>query len=137
MERSQFSAGGAGRPCRSASDPRQELPPDRPGAGCGQERCPSLGEARHGCYEKIFEKRIAIEDEKKDGFGQVFKSALQAVNDKQVYSDEMTNKLVLGEDVEIHEVMLAAEEASLALQTAVQVRNKLTEAIKELTNLQI
>ena len=33
--------------------------------------------------EKIFEKRIAIEDEKKDGFGQVFKSALQAVNDKQ------------------------------------------------------
>lgn len=87
--------------------------------------------------EKIFEKRIAIEDEKKDGFGQVFKSALQAVNDKQVYSDEMTNKLVLGEGVEIHEVMLAAEEASLALQTAVQVRNKLTEAIKELTNLQI
>ena len=47
------------------------------------------------------------------------------------------DKLVLGEDVEIHEVMLAAEEASLALQTAVQVRNKLTEAIKELTNLQI
>ena len=44
--------------------------------------------------EKIFEKRIAIEDENKDGFGQVFKSALQAVNDKQVYSDEMTNKLV-------------------------------------------
>lgn len=87
--------------------------------------------------EKIFEKRISIEDEKKDGFGQAFKSALQAVNDKQVYSDEMTNKLVLGEDVEIHEVMLAAEEASLALQTAVQVRNKLTEAIKELTNLQI
>ena len=39
--------------------------------------------------------------------------------------------------MEIHEVMLAAEEASLALQTAVQVRNKLTEAIKELTNLQI
>ena len=53
------------------------------------------------------------------------------------YKLSMINKLVLGEDVEIHEVMLAAEEASLALQTAVQVRNKLTEAIKELTNLQI
>ena len=87
--------------------------------------------------KKYLKKKIAIEDEKKDGFGQGFKSALQAVNDKQVYSDEMTNKLVLGEDVEIHEVMLAAEEASLALQTAVQVRNKLTEAIRELTNLQI
>ena len=46
---------------RSASDPRQELPPDRPGAGCGQERCPALGEARHGCYEKIFEKSSVSE----------------------------------------------------------------------------
>ena len=49
----------------------------------------------------------------------------------------MTNELVLGGDVEIHEVMLAAEEAALSLQLAVQVRNKLTEAVKELTNLQL
>ena len=28
-----FSAGGAGHPGRGTSDPRQELPPDRPGAG--------------------------------------------------------------------------------------------------------
>lgn len=87
--------------------------------------------------EKIFEKRIAIEDEKKDGLDKYLKVHYKLSMNKQVYSDEMTNKLVLGEDVEIHEVMLAAEEASLALQTAVQVRNKLTEAIKELTNLQI
>ena len=45
-----------GIPRGGASDPRQELPPDCPRAGCGQERCPSLGEARHSCYEKIFEK---------------------------------------------------------------------------------
>ena len=46
----------SGHPGGGASDPRQELPPDCPRAGCGQERCPTLGEARHSCYEKIFEK---------------------------------------------------------------------------------
>ena len=57
----QFSAGGAGRPGGGTSDPRQELPPDCPGARRGQERCPALGKARHGCYEKIFEKSSVSE----------------------------------------------------------------------------
>ena len=35
--------------------------PDCPGTGCGQERCPALGEARHDCYEKIFEKSSVSE----------------------------------------------------------------------------
>ena len=67
----------------------------------------------------------------------MLKDALNAVNEKQVYADELTNELVLGGDVQVHEVMLAAEEAALSLQLAVQVRNKITEAVKELTNLQI
>lgn len=87
--------------------------------------------------ENIFEESISTTEESSLNFGQVFKDALQSVNDKQIYSDEMTNELVLGGDVEVHEVMLAAEEASLSLQLAVQVRNKITEAVKELTNLQI
>ena len=33
VERPQLSAGGAGHPGGGASDPRQKLPPDRPGAG--------------------------------------------------------------------------------------------------------
>ena len=49
------------RPGRGASDPRQELPPDCPRAGSGQERCSALGEARHVCYEKIFEKSSVSE----------------------------------------------------------------------------
>ena len=35
--------------------------PNRPGARRGQECCPTLGEARHGCYEKIFEKSSVSE----------------------------------------------------------------------------
>ena len=50
-----------GIPGRGASDPRQELSPNRSGARRGQECCPTLGEARHGCYEKIFEKSSVSE----------------------------------------------------------------------------
>ena len=87
--------------------------------------------------EMIFEETSSVNKSSALGFGEVFKEALQSVNEKQIYSDEITNELVLGGDVEIHEVMLAAEEAALSLQLAVQVRNKLTEAVKELTNLQL
>ena len=34
-----------GRPGGGTSDPRQELPPDCPGARRGQERCPALGQS--------------------------------------------------------------------------------------------
>ena len=87
--------------------------------------------------EAIFQETSSVKENTAVQFGDIFKDALEKVNDKQIYSDEMTNELVLGGDVEIHEVMLAAEEASLSLQLAVQVRNKITEAVKELTNLQI
>ena len=91
--------------------------------------------------ESVFElsNKSSIETTSKSNsdFGQLLKDALNSVNDKQIYADKLTNELVLGGDVEVHEVMLAAEEAGLSLQLAVQVRNKITEAVKELTNLQI
>lgn len=88
-------------------------------------------------FEVSNESSIETTSKSNSNFGQVLKDALNAVNEKQVYADELTNELVLGGDVEVHEVMLAAEEAALSLQLAVQVRNKITEAVKELTNLQI
>ena len=70
-------------------------------------------------------------------FSSVFKSTLDSINDKQIYSDNITNEFIAGGDVEIHEVMLATEEAKMSLQLAVQVRNKLVEAVQELTRMQL
>ena len=70
-------------------------------------------------------------------FGDMLKEKLDAVNQKQIEADNMTNKFVKGEDVEIHEVMLAAEEAKMSLQLAVQIRNSMVEAVKELTSMQL
>lgn len=70
-------------------------------------------------------------------FDSFFKESLDKVNDKQVIADELTKGLASGQDVDINDVMLAGEEAKISLQLAVQIRNKVVEAVQELTRMQL
>lgn len=80
----------------------------------------------------------AIKPENKvEGFGEIFKQALQEVNEAQKTSDKMTEGLVTGEVENIHEVMVASEKASLSLQLTMQVRNKVVEAYQEVMRMQV
>jgi flagellar hook-basal body complex protein FliE len=72
-----------------------------------------------------------------DDFLKVLKDKLQEVNDKQVNANNMTDAMVKGEDVNVEDVMLSQEEAKMSLDLAVQVRNKLVDAIQELNRMQI
>ena len=62
---------------------------------------------------------------------------LNKLNDKQVEADNYINDLISGNDVDLHQVMIATEEARLSLELAVQIRNKVVEAYKELNNMQL
>ena len=46
-------------------------------------------------------------------------------------------QLAAGEPVELHDVMIAMEEADLSLRLALQVRNKLVEAYQEIQRMQV
>ncbi|MBB6624226.1 flagellar hook-basal body complex protein FliE [Clostridium gasigenes] len=70
-------------------------------------------------------------------FDSFFKESLDKVNDKQIAADELTKGFVSGKDVDINDVMLAGEEAKISLQLAVQIRNKVVEAVQELTRMQL
>ncbi|MDU1413193.1 MAG: flagellar hook-basal body complex protein FliE [Clostridium sp.] len=70
------------------------------------------------------------------GFGDVLKSELNKVNDTQVKADDSIKGYLNG-DLEIQEVMLATQEASLSLNLAIEIRNKLVDAYKELNNMQV
>lgn len=65
-------------------------------------------------------------------FGEVLGRYLNEVNGAQHRADELVERLALGEPVEVHQVMLALNEASHALQMTLQVRAKLLEAYQEL-----
>lgn len=72
-----------------------------------------------------------------NSFQSVLEDSLNKLNDQQISADEITNEFIAGEDVEVHEMMLSMEEANMSLQLAIQVRNKVVEAVKELTNMQL
>lgn len=72
-----------------------------------------------------------------ESFGQVLQQKLQEVNELQLKADKLTEQYLAGEPVELHDVMLAAQEAQLALQLTVQIRNKIVEAYQEVSRMQI
>jgi len=58
------------------------------------------------------------------------------VNALQLSSDELTQKLaVTPDEVNIHEVMIAAEKAQLAINFTKTIRDKLVNAYQTLVNL--
>ena len=72
-----------------------------------------------------------------NNFQSVLEDSLNKLNDQQISADKITSEFIAGEDVEVHEMMLNMEEANMSLQLAIQVRNKVVEAVKELTNMQL
>ncbi|WKA53915.1 flagellar hook-basal body complex protein FliE [Planococcus shixiaomingii] len=76
-------------------------------------------------------------ENKTEGFGDIFKQALQGVNAAQKESENKTKQLVTGEVNDVSEVMIAAQKASLSLDLTVQVRNKVVEAYQEVMRMQL
>lgn len=70
-------------------------------------------------------------------FAQTLMDVMKEVNASQLNSKEMQNKLMTNQPVEIHDVMIAMEQASVAMNLTLQVRNKLLEAYQEISRTQI
>lgn len=70
-------------------------------------------------------------------FLDTLKEKLNDVNEEQIEANVLTDKMIKGEDVDIHQVMLKTEEAKMSLQLAVQVRNKILEAYQEINRIQL
>lgn len=62
---------------------------------------------------------------------------LSSVNQLTQVSDAKQRDLAMGKDVELHDVMIAAEKASVAVQLTTQIRNKLVESYQEVMRMQI
>ena len=66
-------------------------------------------------------------------FSDMLGQMVREVNAKQVAA----GGLLAGENVPLHQVMIAMEEASVSFQLMVEVRNKLVESYQELMRMQI
>lgn len=70
-------------------------------------------------------------------FGEVLKNYIDDTNGKISEANSVTKGFVKGEDVNIDEVMIKGQEASLSLQFLTQTRDKLLEGYKELSRMQL
>jgi flagellar hook-basal body complex protein FliE len=70
-------------------------------------------------------------------FAGFLKDSIKEVNDAGLVSNEMTNKLIRGENVDLHNVMIASEKSSIMLQTTMEIRNKVIDAYQEMMRMQM
>ncbi|MBU0518147.1 flagellar hook-basal body complex protein FliE [bacterium] len=80
---------------------------------------PKASEAAHGSFKETLE-----------GF-------LKDVNHLQNNAEEMSESLVKGEVENIHQVMVAMNQAHTSFQLMMEMRNKIMEAYKEIMKMQV
>lgn len=78
-------------------------------------------------------------EETKDtkGFGERVNEFINDVNDLQLEAGEMAEKFAKGEVQDVHDVMIAAEKASVGLEMVLEIRNRLVEAYREIMRTQM
>ena len=71
------------------------------------------------------------------GFGELLKNAIETVNHMQHESGRLEDAVARGEDVNIHQAIIAGEKAGLSFRLMMQMRNKLLEAYQEVLRMQV
>jgi flagellar hook-basal body complex protein FliE len=71
------------------------------------------------------------------GFGESLENMLRSVNQAQLGGDQAIEQLQSGGVQNLHEVMIAVEEADVSLRMLVQMRNRAVTAYEEIMRMQI
>lgn len=79
----------------------------------------------------------AQESGKPLSFGSVLQSQLQQLDGSLKLAEEQSVRLASGQAESLHRVMLDIEQARISLQLALQVRNRVIEAVQDLQRWQL
>ena len=72
-----------------------------------------------------------------ESFGKTLEKFVSEVNGLQNQASESIEKLATGEITDVHEVMIAVEEANTALEFMLEIRNKIVEAYQEVMRMPV
>ena len=90
--------------------------------------------------EAVSNSNKIAKNDNQDMFGTLFQTALDNINTTNQYLSDAENAEIsfsLGETDNTHDLTIALQKASTALQYTVAVRDKFLEAYKEIMNMQI
>ena len=82
-------------------------------------------------------KTAATEAAGQPTFADLVKDFARDVNDLQFKAGDAVNMLATGKAVDTHQVMIAVEEASVAMDLMLEVRNRVLEGYQELIRMQV
>lgn len=72
-----------------------------------------------------------------ESFAKVLEEKLAQVDALQKKADALLEGFFTGQVTDVHEVILAAQQAELALQLTVEIRNRVIEAYQEIARMQL
>ena len=70
-------------------------------------------------------------------FSERMKEVLGDINDVQLEAGKVAEQFANGEIEDIHDVIIAAEKAGVGLELVLEVRNKLVDAYREISRMQM
>jgi len=70
-------------------------------------------------------------------FGNMFEQLVSSVDAKESQAQAVTRDVLLGKNDQVHQSMIALQEANVAFQLMVQVRNKVVESYQELMRMPV
>ncbi|MFH1759833.1 MAG: flagellar hook-basal body complex protein FliE [bacterium] len=81
--------------------------------------------------------KIKSNDSRVPSFSDTLNKFVKDVNSMQNYADRSIEKMVAGEITDVHQVMIAVEEANTAFSLMMEMRNKMQDAYQEILRMQI
>ena len=87
--------------------------------------------------QEVANSKKATPFEAQQSFTSFLKDSINSVNEAQIQSDDLTNKMANGENVDLHSVMIASQKASISLTATLEIRNKVVEAYQEIMRMNI
>ncbi|MFP6900715.1 MAG: flagellar hook-basal body complex protein FliE [Opitutales bacterium] len=81
--------------------------------------------------------RPAVDRVTAPGFAQMFERFAKGVDHKKKVAKNIVQDLILGKSDNLHEAMVKVQEAGVAFNLMIQVRNKLVESYKELMRMRV
>ncbi|HCV42270.1 MAG TPA: flagellar hook-basal body complex protein FliE [Bacteroidetes bacterium] len=70
-------------------------------------------------------------------FGETLTRAIADVNTLQHEASDATKRMVAGQPVDLHEVMIAAEKARTSFDLLMEIRNKTIDMYREIMRMQV
>ena len=84
--------------------------------------------------EPVSEQKPQVRD---DSFGSVLERFVGEVDSLQHQAEDARVKLATGEITDVHQVMMAVEEANLSMELMLEIRNKIVEAYQEVMRMPV